>query len=303
MNNEKYIEKWLNGSLNEEEMRAFEKTEDYQSLAKLDRALLRFRAPQFDVEGELAELNKIKKTTGKIVQFPWIRPMLRVAAAITVVILGYFLLFNQANTVIETGIAEKTNISLPDNSVVVLNALTTLSFNKNHWQDKRHLVLDGEAYFKVAKGSVFDVETSAGTVAVLGTQFNVKVRENYFEVKCFEGLVAVINEKDTVKLMPSHMYRIINGRISSDIYFQAHGPSWINNESSFTSVPFEQVVKEFERQYNVSITINEVDLNERFTGRFTHEDISLALKSISIPLNLRYEFEEDQHIVLSGANK
>jgi ferric-dicitrate binding protein FerR (iron transport regulator) len=155
----------------------------------------------------------------------------------------------------------------------------------------------------VAKGSRFDVITSSGVVTVLGTQFNVKVRDNYFEVICYEGLVAVNSDNEIVELPPNYMFRIINGEVFTDSNLIDTAPSWLINESSFISIPYEQVIKEFERQYNVVITTNEVDLEQLFTGRFTHNDISLALKSISLPFNLSYELEEDQHIVLSSDNK
>jgi transmembrane sensor len=135
---------------------------------------------------------------------------------------------------------------------------------------------------------------------VLGTQFNIKVRDDFFEVICYEGLVAVESEDKKIKLSPNHMFRMIGNEVFLDSAIMDNSPSWLVNESSFISVPFEQVVREFERQYNVSITTKNVDLGQLFTGRFKHNDISLALKSISLPLNLDYEQEEDQHIVLSG---
>jgi Fe2+-dicitrate sensor, membrane component len=66
---------------------------------------------------------------------------------------------------------------------VNLNSSSQLSYSKNKWDSKREVTLNGEAFFKVSKGSTFDVITLNGKVSVLGTQFNVKQRENYFEVK------------------------------------------------------------------------------------------------------------------------
>ena len=108
------------------------------------------------------------------------------------------------------------------------------------------------------------------------------------------------SENNNVELPPNHMFRIVDGKVFTDDSLKDTAPSWLVNESSFISIPYEQVVNEFERQYNVVITTNQVDLKQLFTGRFTHNDISLALKSISLPFNLTYELEEDQHIVLSG---
>ena len=303
MNIDKYIEKWLNNSLSEEEQRVFENTKDYQSLIKLDKELLKFKAPEYDVQGELKRFNKQKESSGKLVKVSWFQPMVRVAAVIVMIIIGYLLIFGDSATIIDSGMAQKTELFLPDNSAVVLNASSTISYIEKQWQEERKVNLKGEAYFKVAKGSRFDVITTAGVVTVLGTQFNIKVRDNYFEVICYEGLVAVNSNDETVELPPNHLFRIINGEVFTESNLKETAPSWLINESSFISVPYEQVIKEFERQYNVVITTNEVDLEQLFTGRFTHNDISLALKSISLPFNLSYELEEDQHIVLSSDNK
>ncbi len=108
-------------------------------------------------------------------------------------------------------IAEKTAVELPDLSQVKLNAQSRLTFNKKSWNKKREVVLDGEAYFKVAKGSKFSVITKDGTVTVLGTQFNVKHRDNYFEVVCFEGSVGVEYKESSVTLKPGYSFLIIDG--------------------------------------------------------------------------------------------
>ena len=300
METEKYIEKWLNGSLSEEEERVFKNTEDYQSLQKLDKALLRFKAPDYDVQGELARLNEQKNLGGKIIRVSWMAPLIRVAAIVIMVLLGYLMFFQDAVTSIETEIAQKTELSLPDQSAVVLNAASTITYIEKQWDKQRQVKLTGEAYFKVAKGARFEVETTAGIVSVLGTQFNVKVRDNYFEVICYEGLVAVKSGQKSVELPANHSFRIINKKVSTENKLIESAPSWLNHESSFTSVPYEQVIREFERQYNVFITTIKVDLNQLFSGRFTHNDISLALKSISLPLNLRYEITKDEHIVLTS---
>ena len=300
MNNEKYIQNWLEGSLNEEDRRVFEKTEDYESLQKLDKALQNFKAPTFDVKSELARLNHQKGLSTKTIQVSWVKPLLRLAATVTLMLLGYYMFIYDAITTVKTEMAQKTELVLPDQSMVILNAASTLSYVENEWEEQRQVELYGEAYFMVEKGSRFDVATASGVVTVLGTQFNIKVRDDFFEVICYEGLVAVESGDKTVKLSPNHMFRMIGDEVLLDSAITDNSPSWLVDESSFISVPFEQVVKEFERQYNVSITTKNVDLGQLFTGRFKHNDISLALKSISLPLNLDYEQEEDQHIVLSG---
>ncbi len=306
MSNEEYIQKWLEGTLSEEEKSVFAQREAYRSLERLSKAIVSFKAPEFNVQGELQRLQS-KKAFGKktkVVAMPWLRPLLR-AAAVLIAVAGGFLFFISAPvTTVKTLAAEKTELYLPDSSIVTLNAFSTITYRHKNWEKNRHVVLDGEAFFKVAKGSRFDVETPAGIVTVLGTQFNVKMRKNYFEVVCYEGLVEVQRAGKAVKLPPNRVFRVVNGVISHDQIATETSPHWLLHESSFESVPFAHVIEELERQYNVTITTKNVKLDQLFTGRFVHTNISLALQSIAIPLNLEYKIDDDQkNVVLSGEIK
>ena len=69
--------------------------------------------------------------------------------------------------------------------------------------------------------------------------------------------------------------------------------------SSFKSVPFDEVIKEFERQYNVIISSESIDVKRVFTGGFLHNNIQDGLKSITLPLDLVYSFDSKNHITLS----
>ncbi len=294
--------KWLNGSLSEDELREFSKTEDYRALQKLDEAVQQFKAPAYDVEHELDRLTEARtsKPAGKVIYVSWMRTAMKIAAAVVVVILGYTLIFHNAPTTIATGIAEKTTITLPDNSTVTLNARSSLSYTEKNWPQNRQVKLDGEAFFEVARGSKFDVLTENGMISVLGTRFTVKNRNHYLEVVCFEGLVGVRADREQVKLPPGHMFRVIEGTVYTEDNLKESAPGWLANESSFRSVPYKYVIEELERQYDVAITTRDVNLDQLFTGRFTHKDLSLALNSISIPLNLQYKKVGEHQIELSG---
>jgi transmembrane sensor len=298
MEKEDFIKKWLEGTLDEEEKRIFERTEDYRSLQKLSKSLMSFKAPEYDIQAGYERLRSGRSSKGKVVAMHWLKPFLKIAAVLMLMTGSYFFFLYDSPTVVETLAAEKTELTLPDSSFVVLNAFTRLSFHEKKWKKERKITLEGEAFFKVAKGSRFDVETSSGRISVLGTEFNVKNRRDYFEVVCYEGSVQVQTSQAAVKLFPKQIFRIVSGIASKDNIATDNGPDWIANESSFQSVPFIFVIQELERQYNVSVTTRNVDTNELFTGTFTHSDLSLALKSITIPLNLTYQVTEDKKIYL-----
>ncbi len=301
MDKDYYIKKWLEGSLSDEELKYFEKSEDFQSLEKLSKSLQAFKAPDYNVDAELEQL-QLKTSSGntKVISMYWLKPLLKIAAVLIVIISTFFYFFLNISTTVQTAAAEKTELYLPDSSQVILNAFTKVSFKEKKWEGNRQVNLEGEAFFKVAEGSRFDVVTTSGIVSVLGTRFNVINRSEYFEVVCYEGLVQVQSGAEITQLPSQHSFRIINGKIKKSDNSGELSPSWLNNESSFRSVPFIQVIREFERQYDVTVTTRNVNVAQLFTGRFVHDDQLLALKAISLPLNLNYEKANEKQIMLSG---
>lgn len=300
MEKEDYIKKWLQGTLDEEEKRIFESTEEYKLLEKLSKSLMFFKAPEYDIHAEYERFRSRSSAKGKVVAMNWLNPLLKIAAVLMVIAGSYFFFLYDSPTVVETLAAEKTEWILPDSSFVALNALSRLSFSEKKWNNKRKVELDGEAFFKVTKGSGFDVETSSGIVRVLGTAFNVKNRKDFFEVICYEGSVEVQSTREVMKLLPKQVFRNISGEIVKANIITEDSPGWRVNESSFKSIPFLYVIQEFERQYDVSVTTRNVDRNQLFTGTFIHSDMLLALKSIAYPLNLNYQITEDKKIILTG---
>ncbi|QXP77925.1 MULTISPECIES: FecR family protein [Winogradskyella] len=286
MNREELIKKWLDHNLNTEEQIAFEQLEDYSQLIKMDSILKDFKAPDFITEASYKTLQpQLKPKTTKT--YTWLKPLFKIAAILMIGLSVYYYT-TTLNTEIHTEIAEQSIIKLPDASSVNLNANSTVIFNESNWNKTRAVKLKGEAFFKVAKGQKFDVITNDGTVSVLGTQFNVKQRGSYFEVTCFEGLVSVAHNGKTVKLKPGNSFKVIDDKQITEGKENILQPLWLEGESSFKSVPLKYVITELENQYKESITTENIDTSRLFTGSFTHNNLDLALKSITIPLNLSY---------------
>lgn len=289
MKKEKEILKWLNGELSAEEIEDLKQSEDFETIEKIAHYSAHLATPKVDAREALASL-KSRKLTKKEpkVRTLHFRTFFKVAAAVVVLLTSaYFLFFNSTQS-FETGIAQTKSFQLPDNSEVLLNASSKITFNEKNWDKKRDLTLEGEAYFQVQKGKTFSVKTADGVVKVLGTHFDVKQRDNYYEVSCYEGLVSVTYNNTTVKLPPGKSFRVINKQIEKTDDFDAQTPSWLQKESSFTRVPLNQVIAELERQYDIKIETQGIDTSKLFTGGFTHTNQKTALESITIPLQLSY---------------
>src|SRR5690554_551662 len=294
---EKLLKKWLQDDLSPEELLEFQALDGYKSLMKLNEGLKKFKAPEFDEPIVFEEISKTISDKAQVnKKINWLKPVLRTAALLTISFSVYYFTTN-SDTHISTLSAEKTTIELPDHSVVSLNALTEISYNKRSWNKNRSLTLDGEAYFKVEKGSKFKVETPTGTITVLGTQFLVKNRNDIFEVVCYEGSVKVETDISTEILKPKERFLILGNKFVITKKEDAKEPAWIHNQSQFYSLPYKYVLEELERQYQVSIDTKNIDTTVLFTGHFVHNNLDLALKAITLPLNLDYS-KEDSLIVL-----
>lgn len=97
-------------------------------------------------------------------------------------------------TTVYSPAGQRTEITLPDNSKVLLNSKTTLRYASGFNSVNREIYLDGEAYFDVTKGHLpFEVRTDAMNIRVLGTAFNVKCYsdESVFEATLVRGSMIV----------------------------------------------------------------------------------------------------------------
>lgn len=289
MKKEKEILKWLDGELSADEIADLKHSEDFDTIEKIAHYASHIDTPKINAQEALAALKNRNLTKKKTKVRPlYFSTVFKVAAVFVVLLASAYWLFLNTNATFETGIAQTQTFKLPDNSEVLLNASSKITFNEHNWDKQRDLTLEGEAYFQVQKGKTFSVKTADGVVKVLGTHFDVKQRDNYYEVSCFEGLVSVTYNNTTVKLPPGKSFRVINKQIEKTDDFDAQTPSWLQKESSFTRVPLNQVIAELERQYDIKIETQGIDTTKLFTGGFTHTNQKTALESITIPLQLSY---------------
>ena len=289
---ENYLAKWLNNELTEAELVEFKKSDEYSSYQRILEASGTLEAPDFDIEDALKAVHNKRILHGtKVLQLNPFKKFLRVAAAIAILMMGSYFYLNTLDENITTQYAENKEVVLPDSSEIILNADSEISYSEKKWDKKRQISLEGEAFFKVAKGKRFTVLTDDGLVTVLGTQFNVENRKGYFEVTCFEGLVSVTFNNIETKLPAGNSFLAINGEIIETEKPDDTTPSWLHNESSFRSIPLKYVLDEFQRQHNIKVETQNIDMNKLFTGTFSNTNTDLALQSISVPSQIKFKLE------------
>jgi len=303
MDKDDLIEKWLKDELTNAEMEAFKQLEDYDLNISIIENAKYFKASEISTVEDFKAFKEryyAKKNSHK--KILWLNPLFKIAAVLVIALGVYFTLFFNNAVHIETLAGEKNTIELPDHSLVKLNALSEIEYNKSQWNDKRIVYLDGEAFFKVTKGKTFDVITTDGMVTVVGTQFNIKQRDHYFEVKCFEGKVKVSSNGIERILEMGDFYQILDGKFVESKTVSA-APSWLDNKSVFEAIPFKEVLAEMERQYNIEVTYKNINTSRLFTGGFVHDNLENALIAITKPMNLTYELSSSKLVILHGENQ
>lgn len=292
MDQEKLIEKWLNNDLTDAERKAFDALEDAPFFEDIVADASHFKASHVSKMPDFSTFKeRIVEPEPKVRKIDWFKPMMRVASIVVAVFGLYYIFTASPMTEVQTQVAEKTSISLPDASQVTINAESEVAFNEKEWATKREITLKGEAFFDVAKGARFDVVTESGTVSVLGTEFNVKQRGSFFEVSCFEGTVQVATEEGTVILHVGDNVTLLNGSLAKGTN-TFDEPQWTQNKSYFQRTPVSEVFAELQRQFGVTVTQDHVETNQLFTGGFDHEDLTSALKAIGEPLGLDYQLTD-----------
>lgn len=283
--------KWLNGELPKEESDAMSQSEDGKQLQSFLNSVDGLGMPAADTDKSWeAFVNKSgfperseasTPPSAKVV--PLRRWALAIAAGALLLAVGAWAFFSYSQITVETQMAEKTEVRLPDNSLVKLNAASSISYARWGWKENRSISLSGEAYFEVEKGASFVVSTSKGDVSVLGTSFNVRDRDNRLEVFCYTGKVGVEGGGQEEILTPGEGV-VLENRIMRKETDTLTSPNWTLGKTLYKNRPLSEVLSELEIQFNVKIIHN--NPSTLYTGGFSHSnDVEAALEIVVGSIN------------------
>ncbi len=177
-------------------------------------------------------------------------------------------------------------VTLPDGTRVWLNSESTLRFPGNFASEERVVEIVGEAYFEVHRDTrrPFVVKSNYQRITVLGTSFNVKAyaADNLNTTTLVEGAVRVQSSDGAahISLNPgegsvvgySQKLRLAEHDVQQAI-------SWKHGEFSFNQTPFEEVIKQISRWYNLDVEYRSGIPNEYFTGQLNRAvDFQIVLE-------------------------
>ena len=244
-----------------------------------------------------------------------LKSVLRYAAAIVgVIVLAAGLAYwfrNKAEELVVASAAhgQVREMLLPDGTKVWLNQSSVLKYPRAFEGKERHVYLDGEAYFEVARNheKPFTVKSQAMDVRVLGTSFNIKCRpdNSFAETTLVEGEVEVKDKSDKgrITLLPGQ--KAVLNRVTGRMQVKQVDPKmeivWHNDLIPFEKSSIFQIAAALERFYGVKIILSpDVDSTNTYSGVLKKKDnIESVLNSLrnSIPFN--YKKVDDNNIFIS----
>ncbi len=178
-------------------------------------------------------------------------------------------------------------LTLPDGSVVMLNAMSSLTYDVSRFSGERTVHLAGEAYFDVVAGAnrPFRVVSDGQTVTVLGTKFNVNCYpgEPGIRTTLIEGVVDVVTpeQSQAVRLAPGEQAFVVGSTNPVVTKTGTANPlAWTKGLFHFNGNAIDEVMRELGRWYDVDIEFKGAKPATKLWGevnRNTTADIPLRL--------------------------
>jgi len=212
--------------------------------------------------------------------------------------------YKKRETVYYTSIAPLGSVSqmvLPDNTMVYLNAGTEIKYSIQGVEGKREVFLKGEAWFQVEKNEEkpFVVHTSYYDVNVLGTEFNVQA---YPE----DDKVTTTLEKGSVKITSTDNFKIQSNQVLKPgeqlVYNKQNNvirlkevntkqfTAWKENKLIFINMSLKELIILLERKYGVDIEVDDKSILEfHYDGTLKNETILEVMEILqeTLPINFK----------------
>ncbi len=203
---------------------------------------------------------------------------------------------------------KKFALILSDETYVHLNSGSTLKYPVQFQKGKaREVFLDGEGYFEVAKDEThpFIVKTNSLNIKVLGTQFNLSAYTDDESVSTVlvEGAVGFFDKNKQFEvseyplLVPGYMasWQKQDKKIEIEETDTSLYTGWREGKIIFNHMPFSKIRKKLERNYRVSISNKDKELEKiQFTASFDTETIGQVLEAFGKNYYMKYTIEDNK---------
>lgn len=272
----------------------------------------------------VATYNKVQHRRQRKTRYLFIRRFSVVAACIaimvTTVVNSYYSTREKPETqyiTIQTNAGMRTNLNLPDGTVVFLNSASKLTYPVPFDSKERRVTLDGEGYFKVAHNTkqpfIVNVAEKQVEVEVLGTEFNMQAyaSDQLLRTTLVDGSVKLNLQTESgtwkhVLLKPSEkaIYDMKAKSLHIARINTLYDTAWTQGRLIFKDMSVPEVLTRLSHFYNVSFEIEDAIINNyMFTGTFENRQLSQVLDYLCISSQIKYKIVNPSEDDSQGVNR
>lgn len=192
----------------------------------------------------------------------------------------------------------RSEIILPDGSLVKLNAGSAIRYHFNRYSKTREVHFQGEALFEVAKnGASFVIHNKDGlNLKVLGTKFNYSDYAEDCEVRISleEGSVELTNSLGrSVIMSPGQVVGFDKKSQQMQLVKIdcSHSMGWLEDKVYMDNMSLEDVCRRLERRYDVSISFIPTGFAKdiHYSGVIQEETVSAVLNALCELSTIKYQ--------------
>jgi transmembrane sensor len=210
--------------------------------------------------------------------------------------------------ILETPRGGEYRVVLSDGSVVMLNAGSRLSFPTGFRGRERHVTLQGEAFFEVAKNTEmpFIVDVDGNAIRVLGTKFNVSSYEEDQGITAtlLEGSIRFTDKnQQQIILKPNQQVNSQAGKLTLAEVNAADYAAWTKGEFLFNDMPLATVMQKLARWYNVEVDATSLPNKNLYLKITRNASIEEVLKLLSLATDMQFRLEENKILLQKSSIK
>ncbi len=194
------------------------------------------------------------------------------------------------------------DVTLPDGSRILLNSYSSLEVAKTYNDNKREVLLNGSAFFRVYKDHTkpFIVTTGSIKTTALGTAFYIyNLQPGAISISLLEGKVRVEGNKNFVELLPGEKAFSNSGdAIFKNTFNKNQLIGFTNGKIQFEHANLGEIKTILAEYFNKEVLIEGKPPKINFTGNFDSKKIETILEALQFTYNISYK-SEGQKLIIS----
>jgi len=245
---------------------------------------------------------------------------MRVAAMLVLISsvgVAFWLYKHNAKTDIATAFGEVRTVTLPDNSIVILNGNSKLSYVNNWDKKSREVWISGEGFFNVRHLNKdprhiktterFIVHCNDVSIEVLGTSFNVRTRHNKTDIGLISGKIRleyvdkastgkqqlIMKKGDYVEYAQKHLVEQKKLAVPEKL------TGWTSHQLVFSNTTLAHICEVLTDDYGYHIDIPDAKLADlKIEGEISVSNVEELLETISTTLSVKVTYA-DKNITIT----